>query len=114
MIEQFRAFVEGGEAFGRMSGLTTCEVLRRQFELFGEKRFERLATVSNGHVCNLRGSSAHRARRTAWTKTGQRPRPSGFAAPCHQAIWNPLGFRDLFRGSLTAIRGLTAGMVGLV
>ena len=29
---------------------------RRQFEVFEDALFERLATISNGHVYNLRGS----------------------------------------------------------
>ena len=57
------------EAFGQMSGLATREVLRRQFEVFGEAGFERLATISNGHVYNLRASATYRAKRTAWTRT---------------------------------------------
>ena len=64
-----RLLAEVDEAFGQMSGLTTREVPRRQFEAFGEARFERLATISNGHVYNLRGSATYRAKRTAWTKT---------------------------------------------
>ncbi|MDE0225840.1 MAG: hypothetical protein OXP28_11975 [Gammaproteobacteria bacterium] len=77
-IGQLRAFVEGNEAvdfqprdraFGQMSGLATREILRRQFEVFGDARFARLATISNGHVYNLRHSSTYRAKRALWTKT---------------------------------------------
>ncbi|MCY3624199.1 MAG: hypothetical protein OXH68_21135 [Gammaproteobacteria bacterium] len=52
-----------------MSGLATREVLRRQFEVFGEADYARLAAISNGHVYNLRASATYRAARTAWTKT---------------------------------------------
>ena len=38
-----RLLAEVDEAFGQMSGLATREILRRQFEVFGEARFERLA-----------------------------------------------------------------------
>ena len=41
----------------------------RQFEVFGDVRFERLATLSNGHLYNLRGSPTYRAKRTVWTRT---------------------------------------------
>ena len=34
-----RLLAEVDEAFGQMSGLATHEVLRRQFEVFGEKPF---------------------------------------------------------------------------
>ncbi len=57
------------EAFGQMSGLATCELLRRQREVFGEPRFERLAGISGSHVYNLRASKTYLARRTVWTKT---------------------------------------------
>ena len=64
-----RLLAEVDEAFGQISGLATREVRQRQFEAFGEARFERLATISNAHVYNLRGSATYRAKRTAWTKT---------------------------------------------
>ena len=81
-----RLLADIDEAFGQMSGLATREVLRRQYEVFGDARFERLATLSNGHVYNLRASATYRAKRTAWTKTRattvaiglrQAPKPEG-------------------------------------
>ena len=45
-----RVLADVDEAFGQMSGLETCELLRRQHEVFGDTRFERLAGISNGHV----------------------------------------------------------------
>ena len=64
-----RRLAEVDEAYDQMSGLATRKVLRRQFEVFGEADYERLAAISNGHVYNLRGSPTYRAARTAWTKT---------------------------------------------
>ena len=52
-----------------MSGLATCEILRRAFEEHPDRRFERLAGISRSHVYNLRGSRTYRAKRTTWTKT---------------------------------------------
>ena len=81
-----RLLAEVDEAFDQMSGLATREILRRQFEVFGDARFERLARISNGHVYNLRGSAAYRAKRALWTKTRassvaiglrQAPKPKG-------------------------------------
>ena len=72
---------EVDEAFGQMSGLATREVLRRQFEVFGDADYARLAAVSNGHVYNLRGSATYRAKRTAWSKT----RPATVAIGLRQA-----------------------------
>ena len=64
-----RLLAEVDEAFGQMSGLATCEILRRAFEVHGDPRFERLASISRSHVYNLRGSRTYRAKRTTWTKT---------------------------------------------
>ena len=64
-----RLLAEVDEAFGQMSGLATCEILRRAFEAHGDPLFERLAGISRSHVYHLRGSRTYRARRTTWTKT---------------------------------------------
>ena len=64
-----RLLAEVDEAFGQMSGLATCELLRRQHEVFGDERFERLAGISNSHVYNLRASKTYVTKRTVWTKT---------------------------------------------
>ena len=64
-----RLLAEVDEAFGQMSGLATCETLRRAFDVHGDPRFERLAGISRSHVYNLRGSRTYRAKRTTWTKT---------------------------------------------
>ena len=64
-----RLLAEVDQAFGQMSGLATCEILRRAFEVHGDPRFERLAGISRSHVYNLRGSRTYRAKRTTWTKT---------------------------------------------
>ena len=49
-----RLLADIDEAFGQMSGLATCEILRRAFEVHGDARFERLAGISRSHVYNLR------------------------------------------------------------
>ena len=73
-------------ALGQMSGPATRALLRREFELFGDQRFERLAGLSDGHLYNLRRSTSYRRRRTTLTHTrptqvaiGERakPRPNG-------------------------------------
>ena len=76
-----RLLAEVDKAFGQMSGLATREVLRRQFEVFGDARFARLAAISNGHVYNLRNSATYRAKRTAWMRT----RPATVAIGLRQA-----------------------------
>ena len=73
-------------ALGQMSGPATRALMRRQYAVFGDERFERLAGLSNGHLYNLRRSVTYRRRRTVVAKTqathrtiGQRrkPQPGG-------------------------------------
>ena len=77
---------EVDEALGQLSGPATKRALWRMYHVFGDKRFERLAEISNGHIYNLRGRRAYRNARTTFRTTraaaspiGQRrrPRPEG-------------------------------------
>ena len=77
---------EVDEAFGQLSGPATKRILWRQRHVFGDKRFERLARISNGHIYNLRGRRAYRRARTTFRQTRgapssigkrRRPRPEG-------------------------------------
>ncbi len=45
---------EVDEACGQLSGPATKVLLRRMFHVYGDKRFERLANISNGHIYNIR------------------------------------------------------------
>ena len=49
---------------GQMSGLATRVVLRREHQVFGDVRFERLAGIPASHIYNLRGSRTYRTQRT--------------------------------------------------
>ena len=49
--------------------------------MFGDARFARLTTISNGHMYNLRNSVTSRAKRPAWTRT----RPATVAIGLRQA-----------------------------
>ena len=51
-----RRLAEVDATLGVMSGPATRAVMRREFEVFGDPRFERLARLSNGHLYNLRKS----------------------------------------------------------
>jgi hypothetical protein len=61
--------VEVDRAMGTLSGPATVCVLRRQRDVFGDTRFERLADLSVGHLYNLRNSAGYRAQRVVLTKT---------------------------------------------
>ncbi len=67
-------------------GHATRAVMRRMYEEYGDERFERLASISNGHFYNLRKSKTYTRRRTHRRKTKARkvgiaerrkPRPKG-------------------------------------
>ena len=61
--------VEVDQAMDTLSGPATACVLRRQRDVFGDTRFERLGSISVGHLYNLRNSAGYRARRVVLTKT---------------------------------------------
>ena len=109
-----RLLADVDEAFGQMSGLATREVLRRQFEVFGDARFEHLAAISNGHVYNLRGSATYCAKRTVWTKTqpatvaiGLRQAPEPEGRPGHVRVDTVHAWTSSTLGTATASRAST-------
>ena len=71
---------------GQLCGQATRAVMRREFEVFGDVRFERLARISTSHLYNLRRSKTHQRQRVVRATTkptaaaiGERrkPRPEG-------------------------------------
>lgn len=56
-------------AHGRLSGPATQEILRRQYEVYGDGRFERLRTISSAHIYNLRQSRIYREQSHTIAKT---------------------------------------------
>ena len=60
---------EVDRAMDTMSGPATACVLRRQRDVFGDARFERLGSISVAHLYNLRNSAPYRAQRVVLTKT---------------------------------------------
>ena len=83
-----RLLAEADEIGGQLCGPAACEVLRREYEVFGDVRYERLSRLSPSHLYNLRGSKTYRARRTAVDRTrpttvgiGERRRPDPRGRP---------------------------------
>ena len=60
---------EVDRAMDTLSGPATACVLRRQRDVFGDARFERLGSISVGHLYNLRNSAPYHAERVVLTKT---------------------------------------------
>ena len=54
---------------GTLSGPATKKLMERAFNVFGEARYERLATISVAHLYNLRKRSNYHRQRRVWTKT---------------------------------------------
>ena len=60
---------EVDRAMNTLSGPATACVLRRQRDVFADARFERLGSISVGHLYNLRNSAGYRAQRVVLSKT---------------------------------------------
>jgi transposase InsO family protein len=60
---------EVDRTLGTMSGPATACVLRRLRDVFNDARFERLGSLSVGHLYNLRNSAGYRRQRVVLTKT---------------------------------------------
>ena len=79
-----RLLAEVDEKLGGVCGPSTRRVMQRQYELFGDRRFERLAGLSNSHLYRVRHSTTYRRRRNPTTKPTQvsigerrKPHPQG-------------------------------------
>jgi hypothetical protein len=81
-----RLLAEVDALHGTLSGPATRKLCERAYEVFGDTRYERLASISNGHLYNLRSSRTYQRQRGSVDKThpvkiniGERrkPRPEG-------------------------------------
>ncbi len=54
---------------GTLSGPATKVLMQRAVTVFGDARYERLATISVSHLYNLRQGCGYETRRRHWTKT---------------------------------------------
>jgi transposase InsO family protein len=54
---------------GTLSGPATKKLMERAWRLFGDVRYERLATISVAHLYNLRKRAGYVRHRQTWTKT---------------------------------------------
>lgn len=62
---------------GTLSGLATKKLMERACGLFGDIRYQRLATISVAHLYNLRQRPGYLQKRQAWTKTRSAGVPIG-------------------------------------
>ena len=81
---------------GTLSGPATRKLCVRALQLFGDRRFERLAAISNGHLYNLRHSTSYQRRRgtmpaptrpcTSPSASGAGPSPSDNPLPAGRFV----------------------------
>ena len=93
---------------GTLSGPATRRLCARAFHLFGDRRFERLAGISNGHLYNLRHTTGYQRRRgttplptrPVQVAIGERRRPQPFGQPGWVRV------DTVHQGDLDGIKGL--------
>lgn len=80
--DDIRLLAELDALHGTLSGSTTRKLAERAFAVHGDARYQRLAGISNGHLYNLRASTAYRTTRGSFDKTratqiriGERKKP---------------------------------------
>lgn len=95
-------------AMGTLSGPATRCVLRRQRDVFGDTRFERLGSISVAHLYNLRASAGYRQQRVVVTKTrGNKAAAIGVRrAPAPQARPGFIRIDSVHQGDLDGVKGL--------
>ena len=67
--DDIRLLAEVDALHGTLSGSIMRKLCERALRVHGDARFERLATISNGHLYNLRGHKTYQAIRGSFDKT---------------------------------------------
>ena len=90
-----------------LSGSTTRKLCERAFKLHGDARFERLATISNGHLYNLRSHKTYRSVRGSFDKTrpvkntiGERRKPASHGCPGYLRV------DSVHQGDMDGVKGV--------
>lgn len=108
LAQDVALLAEVDAALGTLSGPATACVLRRQRDLYGDARFERLGGISVAHLYNLRQSEPYRARRI--TRTQTRPVKAATIgtrkAPAPEGRPGFIRIDSVHQGDLDGIKGL--------
>ena len=67
--EDVRLLAELDSIHEGLSGPATKKLCERMYHVFGDRRYERLSTISNGHLYNLRKEAAYIQVRQVFQKT---------------------------------------------
>lgn len=106
--DDIRRLAEVDALHGTLSGSITQKLCERAWQVHGDVRFERLATLSNGHLYNLRSDKTYRSMRGAFDKTrsvkntiGERRKPAPHGRPGYLRV------DSVHQGDLDGIKGVT-------
>ena len=92
---------------GTLSGLATKKLMERALRLFGDARYQRLATISVAHLYNLRQNPGYQHQRQVWTKTQPAAVPIGERrAPTPNNRPGYLRVDSVHQGDLDGIKGV--------
>ena len=98
---------EVDEAHETLSGPATRKILEREFDHYGDRRYQRLAGISAAHIYNLRKSRRYRERRLRYEKTrpvqiaiGERRRPDPQGKPGYLRV------DTVHQGDLEGVKGV--------
>jgi transposase InsO family protein len=99
---------EVDRAMGTLSGPATVCVLRRQRDVFADTRYQRLGSISVGHLYNLRHSGSYRQQRVVLTKTrGGKAAAIGVRRPpTPQGRPGFIRIDSVHQGNLDGVKGL--------
>ncbi|MGB4858304.1 MAG: DDE-type integrase/transposase/recombinase [Dokdonella sp.] len=102
-----RALVILDRLHGQLSGPATRKLAERAFTVFGDATYERLATISVGHLYNLRATAGYRRQRGHYESTrsrtiaiGERRRPQPDGQPGYLRV------DSVHQGDFDGIKGL--------
>lgn len=105
--DDIRLLAEVDALHDTLSGTITKKLCERALRVHGDARFERLATISNGHLYTLRAHSTYRASRGSFDKTrpvkntiGERRKPAPHGRPRYLRVDN------VHQGDLDGIKGV--------
>ena len=92
---------------GTLSGLATKKLMERAYGIFGDARYQRLATISVAHLYNLRQRPNYQHQRQDWTKTRSTAVPIGERrAPTPNNRPGYLRVDSVHQGDLDGIKGV--------
>ena len=98
---------EVDRAHGTLSGPATAHLLKRALHVFGDARFERLASLSVSHLYNLRHSKIYQAQRVSFTKTRPVVNPIGLRrAPRPEGRPGFIRIDSVHQGDLDGTKGV--------